>query len=545
MTDYVRKQGSPSGAQIIKKEALTSTLGAQTTTQSRKYRLRWWTLGVISLGLLAIMMDEMILNVALPTLQRELGASASGLQWMVNSYLLAFGALLLMMGGLSDRFGRARMLQIGLIVFGLSSVAAAFAGSAMQLIGARALMGAGAAMIMPATLAIIVDVFDAEERARAIAIWAALAGIGLALGPLLGGLLLSYFWWGSVFLVNVPIVGVALVAGWYLVPESRDPEAKPLDILGTLLSASAISALVYVIIAGPDAGWTSPLIWVPAAVGLFLGIGFVIHEMRTQYPLLDFAFFRQRRFSTGAVAISLMFLNTTGMLFGMPQYLQFVQGYSPLEAGIRLLPVAAGMMIGAMGSEPLVRRFGTTKVVAGGLLLLAATLSSVLLWELNTAYWVIGITVAVVGFGAGAVMAPATEAIMGAVPRGKVAVGSAVNDVTRTVSAALGVAVIGSTMYSLYSSRVADALVGLPAEAATAAKDSLGAALQIAASLPGEAGAALSAAARQAFTDGFGVAMLVGAVSSLVGAVLVAKFMPARQEPLPEIRSEQGESTKT
>ncbi len=213
-------------------------------------------------------------------------------------------------------------------------------------------------------------------------------------------------------------------------------------------------------------------------------------------------------------------------------------------AGRTAKAVGQTLMPGAK-ANPLVRRFGTTKVVAGGLLLLAATLSSVLLWELNTAYWVIGITVAVVGFGAGAVMAPATEAIMGAVPRGKVAVGSAVNDVTRTVSAALGVAVIGSTMYSLYSSRVADALVGLPAEAATAAKDSLGAALQIAASLPGEAGAALSAAARQAFTDGFGVAMLVGAVSSLVGAVLVAKFMPARQEPLPEIRSEQGESTKT
>ena len=419
MTDYVRKQDPLSGAQIIRKEALPSTLGAQTTTQSRKYRLRWWTLGVISLSLLVIMMDEMILNVALPTLQRELGVSASGLQWMVNSYLLAFGGLLLMMGGLSDRFGRARMLQIGLIVFGLSSVVAALANSGVQLITARALMGAGAAMIMPATLAIIVDVFDAEERARAIAIWAALAGIGLALGPLLGGLLLTYFWWGSVFLVNVPIVGVALVAGWYLVPESRDPEAKPLDILGTLLSASAISAIVYVIIAAPAAGWTSPLILVPAAVGLLLGIGFAIHEMRTQYPLLDFAFFRRPRFSTGAGAISLMFLAVTGMLFGLTQYLQFVQGYSPLEAGIRVLPVAAGMIIGAMGSEQLVRRFGTTKVVAGGLLLLAATLPSVLLWELNTAYWVIGITVAVVGFGVGAVMAPSTEAIMGAVPGGE------------------------------------------------------------------------------------------------------------------------------
>lgn len=544
MTNDVRKQASLSGPQIIKKEALTSTQGAQTTTQSRKHRLRWWTLAVISFSLLVLMMDEMILNVALPTLQRELGASASGLQWMVNSYLLAFGGLLLMMGGLSDRFGRARMLRIGLIVFGLSSLAAAFADSALQLIAARALMGAGGAMIMPATLAIIVDVFDGQERAKAISIWAALAGIGLALGPLLGGVLLRYFWWGSVFLVNVPIVGVAIVAGRYLVPESRDPEAKPLDIPGTLLSASAVSALVYVIIAAPASGWTSPLILVPAAVGLLLGIGFVIHEMRTKYPLVDFAFFRRRRFSTGAGAISFMFLAATGMLFGLTQYLQFVQGYTPLEAGIRLLPVAAGMMIGAMASEMLVRPFGTTKVVAGGLLLLAATLSSVLLWEVNTAYGVIGIAVAMAGFGAGVVMAPSTEAIMGAVPGGKAAVGSAVNDVTRLVAGALGVAVIGSTLYSVYSSRVADALVALPTEAATAAKDSVGAALQIAASLSGEAGAALSATARVAFTDGFGVAMFVGAVGSLIGAVLVAKFMPARQESLPEIRSEQGQSTE-
>ena len=395
----------------------TQTGGSQQDAQSpaelRKHRLRWWTLAVVSVTLVLETIDETILNVALPTLQQELGASASGLQWMVNSYILVFGGLLLIMGGLGDRFGRARMLQAGLVVFGLASLAAAYVDTTGQLIAARAVMGVGAAMMMPATLSIIVDVFKGKERAKAISIWASLAGIGLFLGPVLGGLLLRNFYWGSVFLVNVPIAALALVATFILVPDSRDPEAKPLDIPGAVLSAGAISALIYAIIEGPDQGWTSPPIWGSVVAAILLGIGFGIRETRTRYPLLDFAFFKRARFSTGAAAISLAFFAIAAMIFGLTQYLQFVQGYTPLEAGIRFLPASLGLMVGAIGSEMLAARYGTTKVVSGGMLLLAATMPLMLFWEVDTPYWVVGVVIAVVGFAAATIFAPSTEAVMG------------------------------------------------------------------------------------------------------------------------------------
>ena len=510
----------------------------------RKHRLRWWTLAVVSVTLVIETLDETILNVALPSLQQELGASASDLQWMVNSFILVFGGLLLIMGSLGDRFGRARMLQGGLVVFGVASLAAAYMDTTGQLIAARAVMGAGAAMMMPATLSIIVDVFKGTERAKAISIWASLAGIGLFLGPVLGGLLLANFYWGSVFLVNVPIAGLALVATMFLVPDSRDPEAKPLDIPGAILSAGAIAALIYAIIEGPDKGWTSPQILASVVAAVLLGIGFAIRETRTRYPLLDFAFFRRARFSTGAAAISLSFFAIAAMIFGLTQYLQFVQGYTPLEAGIRFLPASVGLMVGAIGSETLARRYGTTKVVSGGMVLLAATLPLVLLWGVDTPYWAVGVAIAVIGFAAANIFAPATEAVMGAVPEEKAGVGSAMNDLTRLMATALGIAVIGSAMYSMYSSKVAAAVAALPAELAAAAKDSVGAALQIAASLPGESGPALAAAATEAFTDAFGLAMLIGAAVTLLGALVVARVMPARQEPLPEAKPQEVEEVE-
>ena len=517
---------------------------AQSPAELRKHRLRWWTLAVVSVTLVLETIDEMILNVALPTLQQELGASASGLQWIVNSYILVFGGLLLIMGALGDRFGRARMLQAGLVVFGVASLAAAYVDTTGQLIAARAVMGVGAAMMMPATLSIIVDVFKGKERAKAISIWAALAGIGLFLGPVLGGLLLANFYWGSVFLVNVPIAGLALVATMFLVPDSRDPEAKPLDIPGAILSAGAIAALIYAIIEGPAQGWTSPQILASVVAAVLLGIGFVIREIRTRYPLLDFAFFRRARFSTGAAAISVAFFAIAAMIFGLTQYLQFVQGYTPMEAGIRFLPASLGLMVGAIGSEMLALRYGTTKVVSGGMLLLAATMPLMLLWEVDTPYWAVGVVIAVVGFAAATIFAPSTEAVMGSVPEEKAGVGSAINDLTRLIATALGIAVIGSAMNSIYSSRVAAAVTALPAEVAAAAKDSVGAALQIAASLPGESGAALSAAAAEAFTDAFGLAILIGAAVIFLGALVVARTMPARQQPLSEAKPEEVEEAE-
>ena len=517
----------------------TQTGGSQQEAQSpaerRKHRLRWWTLAVVSVTLILETIDETILNVALPTLQQELGASASGLQWMVNSYILVFGGLLLIMGGLGDRFGRARLLQAGLVVFGVSSFAAAFVDTTGQLIAARAVMGAGAAMMMPATLSIIVDVFKGKERAKAISIWASLAGIGLFLGPILGGLLLRHFYWGSVFLVNVPIAALALVATFIFVPDSRDPEAKPLDLPGALMSAGAISAMIYAIIEGPSQGWTSTPIVASVVAAVVLGIGFAVREIRTRYPLLDFGFFKRPRFSTGALAISISFFALGAMIFGLTQYLQFVQGYTPLEAGIRFLPASLGLMVGAIGSEMLALRYGTTKVVTGGMLLLAATMPLMVLWEVDTPYWFVGVVIALVGFAAATIFAPSTEAVMGSVPEEKAGVGSAVNDLTRLIATALGIAAIGSAMNSLYSSKVAAAVTALPAEMAEAAKDSVGAALQIATTLPTDSGAALASAATEAFTDAFGMAILIGAAVVFLGAVVVGKMMPASQDtPLTE-----------
>ena len=328
--------------------------------QSRIYRMRWLTLAIVSVTVLLATIDETILNVTIPSLQRDLGASASSLQWIMNSYMLVFGGLLLTMGAIGDRFGRARMLRYGLAVFALSSLGAAFAQSPAQLIGARAIMGVGGAMMMPATLAIIVNVFEEKEKPKAIAIWAMMAGIGVALGPILGGALLKYFYWGSVFLVSVPIAGIAIAASLFLVPNSRDPDSKPLDIPGALLSMGAVSALILAVIEGPEWGATSPLLAITVGTAVILGLGFVLRERQAEYPLLDFALFRLPRFSTGAAAVSLAFFSMVGFIFGFTQYLQFVQGYSPLAAGIRFVPIAAGFMLGAIASEELVRRFGTT-----------------------------------------------------------------------------------------------------------------------------------------------------------------------------------------
>ena len=331
--------------------------------ESVVYRRRWWTLGVLSTNLLIIGLDNTILNVAIPTLQREFGASATSLQWMVDAYILVFAGLLLTMGSLGDRYGRRLALQVGLVIFGLSSLFAAQAGSSGQLITARALMGIGGALIMPSTLSILTNVFPRDERGKAIGIWAGVSGLGVGLGPLAGGLLLEHFWWGSVFFINIPIVVVALVTGVLLVPESRDPHPVPLDIPGAVLSISAVTILVFSIIEAPVRGWADGLVLAGFAIGAILVAVFVYWEIQTDHPMLNLAFFRNPRFSAGAGAISIGFFALFGMVFGMTQYLQFVQGYTPLEAGLRMVPVALGMAAGAGLSHRLVARLGTNKVV--------------------------------------------------------------------------------------------------------------------------------------------------------------------------------------
>ena len=521
-----------------REEAVMDGITAREKAQSRIYRMRWWTLAVVSVTVVLATIDETILNVAIPSLQRDLGASASSLLWIMNSYMVVFGGLLLTMGGVGDRFGRARMLRYGLAVFALSSLGAALAQSPAQLIGARAIMGMGGAMMMPATLAVIVNVFEEKEKPKAIAIWAMMAGIGVALGPMLGGALLKYFYWGSVFLVNVPIAVIAIAASLFLVPDSRDPKSRPLDIPGALLSMGAVSALMLAIIEGPQWGAASPLLAITVTTAVIFGLGFVLRERQAAHPLLDFALFRLPRFWTGAAAVSLAFFSAVGFIFGFTQYLQFVQGHTPLAAGIRFLPIAGGLMFGAIASEELVRRFGTTRVVAGGLVIMTTTMPLVLLWEVNTSYLVVGPIVAVIALGVGLVFAPAAEAVMGAVGAAKAGVGSAMNDVTQMLAGAFSIAVVGSVMFAIYAARLGDAVASLPAEQAEVVRDSIGAAVQLAATLPQEDALALSVAAKSAFTDALGLAVLIGAGFSLVGVLIVAKFMPARQEPLPEARPE-------
>ena len=499
--------------------------------QSRAYRMRWFTLGVLALSLLIIGLDNTILNVAIPTLQREFSASATELQWMVDAYIVVFAGLLLLMGSLGDRFGRKRALQGGLLLFGITSIFAAYAGSSTQLIAARAVLGIGGALIMPSTLSILTNVFPREERAKAIGIWAAVAGLGIGLGPLTGGLLLDNFWWGSVFLVNVPVAAIALLSGLWLVPESRDPHPAGLDIPGAMLSIAAISVLVFSIIEAPVRGWTDWLVLSGFGAGIVLVGCFVLWELRAPNPMLKLSFFRNPRFSIGALAIATTFFALFGMIFGMTQYLQFVQGYTPLEAGVRLIPIAVGVVFGAGLSSRLAPRLGTNRVVAGALLALTAVLASIFLWEPDTSYLLVGGTFFLIAFSMGHVMAPSTDSVMGAVPEANAGVASAMNDVTRQVAGAFGVAVIGSVINTVYRGKMEDATAAVPPEFAAFVTDSVGSAARAASLMPPDIGLQVMQKANLAFTEALGAAVLVSAGAALAGSALIGRFMPPHHLP--------------
>jgi MFS transporter, DHA2 family, multidrug resistance protein len=491
---------------------------------------RWLVLGVMCLSLLLIVMDNTIVNVALPTLQRELDASTTQLQWVVDAYILVFAGLLLTMGSLGDRFGRRGALAIGLAVMGTGSILSAFANGANQLIATRALMGAGGAMIMPATLSIITNVFtERRERAQAIAIWSATAGAAVAIGPVTGGWLLEHFWWGSVFLVNVPVVVVALVLGQLFVPTSRDPSAPPIDVPGALLSIAGLVVLVWAIIEGPG-GWTDPEILGAFALAAVLLGTFILWERRTRFPMLDVSFFRNPRFSAASGAIMLTFFAMFGSLFLLTQFLQSILGYTPLEAGIRLLPMAAVMIVLSPLSAKVVERIGSKIVVASGLSIAAIGLIMASRLTAGASYPEVLASLVVLAAGMALVMPPATESIMGSLPLAKAGVGSAVNDTTRQVGGALGVAVLGSVMSSTYGPRVSDAISGLPvsSEQASAIHDQIGAAIRAAGEIGGAPGRALADAASRGFADGMSTAFIIGAVALALGAVIVALFLPAR-----------------
>ena len=492
----------------------------------RVYARRWATLAVLSLSLVIIGLDNTILNVALPTLQRTFGATAAELQWMVDAYVLVFAGLLLTMGALGDRYGRARALQLGLLIFAGASIAATFATDATQLIAARVGMGVGGALIMPATLSIIVQVFPPAERTRAIAVWAGVSGLGVGLGPLIGGILIANFSWSSVFLVNVPIALIALVLGWFFVPESRDPDARSLDLPGAALSIGAVGALVYGIIEAPSQGWTDPGILLAFAIAAALGALFAWRETHTPEPMLDIALFRDRHFSAGALAIALTFFAMFAVIFGLTQYLQFVLGMTALEAGTVMVSLALGIPVGARISLVAVGRVGTRRVVTGALVGVSVVLLTVTQWTTRTDPLVVSATLFVLAICMANVMAPATGSVMSAVPEAKAGVGSAMNDLLRQLGGALGIAIIGSVMNTVYRDRMADVVASLPAGPAQAAGDSVGAAVAIAGQVGGPAGAALAGVARGSFVDALHVAVVVAAGVAIATALFVARAMP-------------------
>jgi EmrB/QacA subfamily drug resistance transporter len=501
------------------------------TVDPLQHARRWKTLAVLSLSLVIIGLDNTILNVALPTLQDEFDASNSKLQWMVDSYLLVFAGLLLVFGTLGDRFGRKLALQAGVSIFGLASLGALIADSANEVIAVRAAMGVGAALIMPATLSIIANVFTGAERGKAIAIWAGLAAVGIGLGPLTGGLLLEWFSWSSIFLVNVPFAILALLLGMRYVPESRDPKPGSFDLPGAALSTAGFSVLVYSIIEAPEQGWLSGMILGSLATSVALLGAFFWWERHTPEPMLDLSFFRNRSFSVGTAAVSVAFFALLGGIFALTQYLQFAHGYSAIAAGALMSPIALGLMMGAGSSSHAVHRLGTSRVVAVGLSGLAVMLALTAFFEPNTSAlaliaWFFGLALAM-----GWIMAPATEVVVGAVPAAKSGVASATNTVARMVSGALGVAVLGSLVSSLYANDVEGSLAGLPPDARAAAEDSIGAANAIAAQLPPDAASGVLATSGEAFSQAMGVGLLVAAVLAGVAAVVVARFLPSR-EPL-------------
>jgi len=492
-------------------------------------RRRWLTLGVLCISLLIIVIDNTIVNVALPTLVRQLGASVSELQWVVDAYTVVFAGLLLLAGTLGDRFGRRRSLTFGLGMFAVASAAAAFAGGVGQLVAARAVMGGAAAFIMPATLSILTNVFtDARERALAIGIWSGVVGVGVVLGPIAGGFLLDHFWWGSVFIVNVPIAVAAIVAGRLLVPESKDSDAQRVDWFGAMLSVVGLVALVSAIIEGPSKGWTSPLVLTLFGLAVVTLTVFAVWESRVEAPMLDVRFFRNPRFSAASANITLMFFALFGFVFLSTQYLQFVLGYSPLAAGVRTLPFAAAMLAVAPFSSKFVDYFGTKRVVVAGMLTFASGLVLASTMTTTTGYPRLGVAMLMLGAGLGMAGAPATESIMGSLPRNRAGVGSALNDTAREVGGALGVAIVGSIVSSIYRSRLTDTMPkNVPAPVAEAAQDSIGTALHASTSL-GTNGAGLVSTAQEAFVAAMSRASIVTALVAVAGAVAAWRYLPAR-----------------
>jgi EmrB/QacA subfamily drug resistance transporter len=496
-------------------------------------RRRWVILLVLIVGLLAIVIDNTVLNVALKTIAQPHGgldASQSQLEWAINSYTLVFAGLLFTFGVIGDRLGRKRMLVGGLVLFGVASLLSAYAQSPDQLILARAAMGLGGAAVMPQTLSIISNVFEPSQRPRAIGIWATAVGIGVATGPVLGGVLLDHFWWGSVFLINVPVTIVGVIAALVLVPESRNPERARIDYVGVLASIAGLVLLVYGIVQGGDTGsWLRPGVLAPIAGGLVVLALFVWYESRIAHPSLDVRLFRDRRLSASVGALGLLFFGMGGVFFFTSFYLQNVRGYTALDAGLLTVPFAVGQLAMSPRSAGLVRRYGAKAVGAIGMFVTAAALGGYASLSTDSPIWILGVLFAIQGAGIGMAMPAATSAVMDVLPRERAGAGSALTNTARQVAVALGVAVLGSILSQSYRSAMSPRLSVLPAGVRHTAAQSVSATQAVAQQL-GAAGRTLLGPADTAFVNAMHITTIVAAIIAVGGSLVVLRWMPGRSK---------------
>ena len=482
---------------------------------------RWWALAAICLSVLVLGFDGTILNVALPDMAVQLHAGTSQLQWIVDAYLVVFAAAMLPAGLLGDRFGRRRLLIAGLSLFAVASLVGTLTDSAETLIAVRAVMGLGAAFIMPLAMSIIPSLFPPAERARAVAVMTSGMAVGMPLGPILGGLLLTHFWWGSIFLINVPLIAVGIAALLLLVPESRNPAVPRIDVLSAVLGVGGLAALTYGIIQGPGDGWGSaPVLGCLVAAVLLLG-GLILRERTQSDPMLDFTLLRDPAYRWNTLAAVLVTFVLMGALFVLPQYLQSVLGNSALGTGVRLMPLMGGLLVAARVSERLVARFAVRGVVTGGLLLIAAAMFLGSRTGLGDGYGWTALWLSILGLGMGFTMVPAMGAAMAVLPEERAGVGSGLLQTLRQCASAIGVALLGSLLLGIYTGRLHT--TGLPAAAAEQARGSVSAAQAVAEQLHDTA---LATSAHGAFVHGMTTVLLICGIAAALSALLIAFRMP-------------------
>jgi len=493
---------------------------------------RWLALAVLCISLLIVTLDNTVLNVVLPTLVRDLNATSTQLQWIVDAYVIVFAGLLLVAGSVADRVGRKRTFLAGLVLFAAGSTWAAFSGSVSMLMAARASMGIGGALIMPSTLSIITQMFgDPGERQRAIGFWAGTSGVGVALGPIIGGLLLAHFWWGSVFLINVPIAAAGLLLALPLVPDSRNPAAAAPDFTGALLSIAGLALLLWGLIQAPVDGWSSVLVIGAMVSGVVALAAFALWESRTTHPMLKLEFFAHREFSAAISAVSLATLGLFGALFVLTQYLQFDLGYTPLQAGIRVLPAAGAIAVIAPLSALLQKAIGTKLTTAAGLLVIAAGLWQIGQASASSTYVDVLAGMIMLGVGAGLTIPSSTASVMGSVPTEHTGIGSATNGTALQLGGALGVAIIGSLLATRYTGKMTAALAPyhVPAAIMQRILGDVGSALAVASRVGGSLGEQLSHVARAAFVSGMDLGLTVGAAVAVVGCIVALVTLPRKR----------------